>query len=51
MPGVHDGGLDSLVRGSRGIGFLGDWHNEVTVGANPANNTTNQYIFFILDLT
>ena len=25
--------------------------NEVTVSANPANNTNNQYIFFILDLT
>lgn len=25
--------------------------NEVTVGANPANNTNNQYVFFILDLT
>lgn len=25
--------------------------NEVTVGANPANNMNNQYIFFILDLT
>ena len=27
VPGVHDGGLDCLLRGSRGIGFLGDWHN------------------------
>lgn len=25
--------------------------NEVTVGANAANNTNNQYVFFILDLT
>jgi hypothetical protein len=25
--------------------------NEVTVGANAANNTGNQYVFFVLDLT
>lgn len=25
--------------------------DEVTVGANPANNTNNQYVFFVLDLT